>query len=371
MPNNITYSSTNTEVATVTNEGVVTAVKRGVSIISADVNGSKGACEITVKAKQTLTITPSEKQLKVGETLQLQLTPTPANGAKIAFTSSDVQVASVSDKGLVTALKEGETTVTATVDGLKATSKITVVKAENPIQKDNVEVEIEIKSLTPTNCVAKIGCSNPQLKVFATTIKKDLYEKAIQNFGDYYTAKSAWWKQTGNFDKETFTGEKEISVKGTPEFPLPDNYDIVTIAFAMDSNKDLASEIVVIDGKTPASPINSNFNIDLKLVQNIGGGAKIKVTPSDKSVKYFWDLQPKDIYDQTVTDENARTKLIRLVQEAYIYQDTRTFGKGDAEINTTSFGSKPSGKEHYFVIFAFDEDKGIISNIFKIVFTPL
>ncbi len=355
----ITYSSTNTEVATVTNEGVVTAVKRGVSIISADVNGSKGACEITVKAKQTLTITPSEKQLKVGETLQLQLTPTPANGAKIAFTSSDVQVASVSDKGLVTALKEGETTVTATVDGLKATSKITVVKAENPIK-------IELKSITPTNCIANVTATDKELYVFADIVRKDVYDNICNKFPDYYSGMLAFWNEWGQFEEMTFNGDKEIQVKGTAYFPLPDNFDVVIVAFGMDANMKLKTAIVEQNYKTKKAV--QRMTLATEVVESIKGGAKIKVTPSDKNTTYYWDVQSKANYDKNVTPENEHVYCSRLVQNGYNY-NYGTITKGDATINTTDLTTTAKGVPYYLVIFGYNDEEGIISPIYKTEFS--
>ena len=75
-------------------------------------------------------LAPSESTLTVGDTIQLVATVYPVNATNkaVTYTSSDSEVASVSETGLVTALSAGTTTITVTTtDGSKTdTSSITV-----------------------------------------------------------------------------------------------------------------------------------------------------------------------------------------------------------------------------------------------------
>ena len=66
-------------------------------------------------------------------TVSLHATVLPQNASNrtVTWVSQDPAVASVSDQGMVTALKAGETTVTATtVNGLTANCRISVSEAE-------------------------------------------------------------------------------------------------------------------------------------------------------------------------------------------------------------------------------------------------
>lgn len=75
-------------------------------------------------------LAPSESSLVVGDTIQLVSTVYPVNATNkaVTYTSSDAEVASVSETGLVTALSAGTATITVTTtDGSKTdTSSITV-----------------------------------------------------------------------------------------------------------------------------------------------------------------------------------------------------------------------------------------------------
>ncbi len=99
----------------------------------------KGATPVAVTGVK---LDKAEAELEIGKTLQLVATVEPADAANkdVTWASSDDKIATVSDKGLVTAVAEGEATITVkTVDGEKtATCKVKVVKAPEAIE--NIEV---------------------------------------------------------------------------------------------------------------------------------------------------------------------------------------------------------------------------------------
>ena len=101
----------------------------------------------------TITLTPSEAELKPGETLLIEavIAPVDAVDKQLKWSSSNPEVASV-DNGLVTAIGEGSTTITAeSQDGsnVSASCSITVQKSEpTPIEKEN-------QSITGTSSYSK------------------------------------------------------------------------------------------------------------------------------------------------------------------------------------------------------------------------
>lgn len=78
----------------------------------------------------SIALSRSSAELEIGETLSLKATVSPSNAAydSITWTSSNATVATVSDSGLVSALSEGNTTITVMADGKKASCSITVIK---------------------------------------------------------------------------------------------------------------------------------------------------------------------------------------------------------------------------------------------------
>lgn len=80
----------------------------------------------------SVTLDKTELQIKEGDTAQLTATITPEEAADkaITWTSSNEEVAKVSDSGLVTAVAEGEAEIKATVGGKEAICKVTVTPEE-------------------------------------------------------------------------------------------------------------------------------------------------------------------------------------------------------------------------------------------------
>jgi len=95
---------------------------------------------------ESVTISIPSAELEIGKTLQLSatVTPTGATNKDITWSSSNPSVASISAAGLVTALSEGTTTITAAADGKKGECKVSVVKAAIAV----TEVKLDKTELT-------------------------------------------------------------------------------------------------------------------------------------------------------------------------------------------------------------------------------
>jgi len=127
----VTWSSTNTTVASVSSTGLVTGLSVGKAIISAMADGKKATKSIVVGIPATSVALDSKADtLKIRETKQLVATVIPSNASvnTISWSSSKITVATVSALGLVTAVSQGAAIITATATGgtVKSTCKITV-----------------------------------------------------------------------------------------------------------------------------------------------------------------------------------------------------------------------------------------------------
>ncbi|MEE1155430.1 MAG: Ig-like domain-containing protein [Acutalibacteraceae bacterium] len=120
----VTYSSSNTAVATVNSNGIVTGKGAGTVTITANANGVKKSCKITVLGESSDTYVPySAYTLNNQKTLYLKSTGS-------TFSSSDTSVCTVNSKGFVTAKKQGVAIITADYKGSKRTCAITVIGSE-------------------------------------------------------------------------------------------------------------------------------------------------------------------------------------------------------------------------------------------------
>lgn len=104
---------------------------------------------------ESVSVSPSSKELGIGETVQLsaQVTPSTATKKDISWSSSKPSVASVSPSGLVTGVGEGTATITATADGKKGECKVTVVGALSGISLSKTTLNLAVgdsETLTAT-----------------------------------------------------------------------------------------------------------------------------------------------------------------------------------------------------------------------------
>ena len=134
MNRKITWTSTNTNVATVNDKGEVTAVGKGTCEVKATSEKNAnvfGSCSVTVSEIEVESISLDKQTLKVGtgktsETLNVTFTPANATNKTITWSSNPTSIATVSD-GKVTGVKEGTATITATsANGKTATCSVTV-----------------------------------------------------------------------------------------------------------------------------------------------------------------------------------------------------------------------------------------------------
>ena len=146
----ITYSSSNTAVATINGMGRITALSVGTTTITAACQGKSGSFVLTVKEKNTndirvkeLDLGDYEKEMEVGTSQLLSVTPLPsdATNVNVEYKSSDSDVASINSMGRISALKIGKTTITVKCDEITSSIQISVVAKKD----DNIEVkDIEI-----------------------------------------------------------------------------------------------------------------------------------------------------------------------------------------------------------------------------------
>lgn len=119
----ITWKSQKTSIAVIDGHGKITAKKPGVTTITANADGTKKSCHVTVK-KPKVTLNHGCAYLYRGQTLALSAQV--SSGRKVRWKSSKTSVATVSNSGEVTAKKHGSVKIYATVDGVTKECEITV-----------------------------------------------------------------------------------------------------------------------------------------------------------------------------------------------------------------------------------------------------
>lgn len=139
----VTWSSSDEKVATVTAEGLATAVGIGKAVITATTNDGtslSATCEITVLPVYvtSVTLNYTEYAIETTKTKTLQLTstvlPDNATDKSLTWETSDDTVATVSDTGLVTIWKAGYALITATANDGSGCKAECIITATNDIE---------------------------------------------------------------------------------------------------------------------------------------------------------------------------------------------------------------------------------------------
>ena len=160
----LTWSSSDNNVATVTN-GKINAIKEGTSTITVKTsNGKTATCKVTVLKKEvaptvvavtSVVLDKTSARINEGETLALKATinPSDATNKNLTWSSSNNSIATVTD-GTVKAIKQGTVTITVTGGNNKtATCKVTVLskpkEGTKPIETETVEPIDEPEPLIP------------------------------------------------------------------------------------------------------------------------------------------------------------------------------------------------------------------------------
>ena len=137
----VSYSSSNTAVATISSTGLVTAVAAGTATLTASSGGVSGGAGVTVAAAPavgsvTVTLTPAS--ISVAQAASATALVRDVNGAimtgqVVSWSVVNNGVASITTSGTVTGNSAGTTTVSASVKGVTGSAQLTVTTA-SPIQ---------------------------------------------------------------------------------------------------------------------------------------------------------------------------------------------------------------------------------------------
>ena len=195
----VTYTSSNSAVAKVDNTGLVTAIAPGDAVITVTTkDGSKTAtCKINVNnpiSKVTIKETVGNIYIKDTYKLTTDIAPADSNDEKnVVWSTSDSNIISINQKGIITANAIGKATITASVkasDGsIHSDSKdITVIK--RAVQK--VQILIDSKEMSVGDTIQAKAEVSPDNATYKNVIwsSSDSSVAEIDNLGNIRAKKA-------------------------------------------------------------------------------------------------------------------------------------------------------------------------------------
>lgn len=131
------WSSSATDIATISGAGLATAVAPGTTQIAATFGGVSGTTPLSVEVEPTLLsiiVTPVNPSLAVGSTMQFTATGTFNDGSiknltsSVMWSSSAPNIASMSSGGQATGVAAGVTTITGRSGSISGTTSLTITQ---------------------------------------------------------------------------------------------------------------------------------------------------------------------------------------------------------------------------------------------------
>jgi len=208
----ITYTSNNPAVASVNEEGVITALSAGsakitinaANDISKEINVTVGSSNVAVTG---ISLVPDETTISLVNGTERQLEahviPKNATNKKLTFSLNDEEIASITDEGKITAKQVGDALITITAaDGILKTVNLTVTAA--PVHVTSIEFEEE-----PANPIELV--IGEVYKFTAKAMPEDASNKKLTFTTSKYTV--AWLQGEGNSQvKADGPGEATVTI---------------------------------------------------------------------------------------------------------------------------------------------------------------
>ena len=186
----ITWTSSDSSIAAVDNNGNVTGIKEGtVTITATSSNGKVATVKVTVTVDyipvEKIILDKSETTVKTNENVTIKATVVPENATdkNVIWTSSDENIATADSNGKVTGIKEGTVTITATTIDGSVTATCTV-KVEKDYIDDAINVYDKDKSPVKWNGATDLKIFTKSYYTLPGVIapeSEDIYQFEVKN----------------------------------------------------------------------------------------------------------------------------------------------------------------------------------------------
>ena len=248
----VTWKSSNTNVVTISDAGVVTAKAAGTATIRVTVGSVSASCKVTVLQPVTsISLNKSSLTLEGGDsfTLVASVYPSDAYNKQVKWSTSDERVASIDQQGNVTATGKGKATITAmAADGSGVYRNCTITVNSTTTKVTDIS---KFASAHPyeNNCSDSWIYTKQGASALEVTFSK---ETEVEDEFDFLYIYDQNGKEIGKYTGTGLAGQS-ITVKGnTVKVKLVSDGQGTAYGFRVTQVKEVAES-------TPTQPVEEKF----------------------------------------------------------------------------------------------------------------
>lgn len=311
----VEWSSSDSTIASVDNNGVVTGHKAGTATITVKTKdgGKTATCKVTVTDKVVavteVKLDKTTAEMKVGDTLTLTATVTPDNATnkKVTWKSDKTDIADVDANGKVTAKAKGTATITVTTeDGGKTAKCVVTVDEKAPEFTAVTDITGIPGKMTEEETITLNGVVTPN-----TATNKEIT----------YSIKDAGTTEAEITEVNKLTAKKAGTVTIT-----------ATVKNGKTENSDYTKDFVItVEAKAPETVPVENVTISGEKIVNIGEKITLtaNVTPDTATnKKVTWAAEPQNSVKLTENAEKGTVDIEGVTAGKIVITATAADGSG-------------------------------------------
>ena len=271
------WESSDEAVASVSDDGEVTALSAGTADITVSSGEISATCAVTVKepviSVESVSLDVQQLELNIGETYTLQATVLPENATNkgIKWSSDDSEIATVDESGLVTAVSLGETVITVITDDGSKTASCMLTVSQKINGHEYVDLGLSVKWAT-----CNVGAEKPS------------------DYGDYYAWGEIETKDDYSPETSSTTGKEISDFSGNPE------YDVAAAKWGGTWRMPTADEFTELINNCTMESAEQDGVLGVKVTGPNGnsiflplGGSWVRfLEPTPDFAGYYWSSSP-------------------------------------------------------------------------------
>ena len=265
----VTWSSDNSSVATVTDGGVVRALAVGTAIITAQAEGQSAICRINVAESvvevTSVTVAPEGPlTATVGDSITFTATvmPEDATDRVVTWTSSNPELASIDDNGVMSAIAAGHVTIIASAGTMSASVEVTIENVYVAVTDIITNVEGDMLKLHWGETfqlelsVVPENATEQTIDYSFLRYNNDLEEFYFVKESEYLTVSEDGLITAFECNENLVVGEMIVMSAGDYTEELP-------ILISPNEEEPMLPEGWIVDGNTATYKVNPTMDFDL------------------------------------------------------------------------------------------------------------